>query len=137
MRIDRDAALLVGRVLLVMLFLVGGFLKIKYLPGTALYMREAGMPGAGEPLALAAGLIEFAGALAIMAGYRIRLVTAALFVYLLPVTWYAHMSVAHVALEPVVRDNEIFQTLKSLAIMGGLILLYMTGPGSHSLDKRK
>ena len=111
MKIGRDAALLTGRVLLVMLFLVGGFLKIKYLPGTAYYMKEVGIPGASEPLALAVGLLEFLAALAILVGYKTRQAAVALLVYLLPVTWYTHLSIAQATTDSVVRDNEIFQTL--------------------------
>ncbi len=136
MKIDRDTTLLIGRVLLVTLFLVGGFLKIKNLPGTEAYRKEVGIPGAGQSLALAAGLAEFLGALAILVGYQTRKIAAALVAYLLPVTWYTHLALVWATTDPLVRDNEIFQTLKGVAIIGGLGLLYVTGPGGYSLDKK-
>lgn len=133
---DRDAMLLVGRVLLVLLFLAGGFLKIKYLSGTAAYLGDVGVPGAGPAVAMAAGLIECACALCILAGYRTRLAAAVLVAYLLPATWYTHLAIAQNASDAVVRDNEVFQTLKNVAVMGGLALLAVAGPGAHSLDRK-
>jgi len=127
-----DYMLLAGRVLLVLGFLAGGFLKFRYLAGTA----EIGVPGAGEPLALITGLIEFVAALFIMVGYKARLSALVLFIYLMPVTWFTHLSLAHSAGDLVTKDNEIFQTLKNAAAMGGLILLYLAGPGVYSLDRR-
>ena len=135
-RLDTDVMLVIGRVLVVMLFLVGGFLKIKYLPGTAAYLADMDVPGAGRALALAAGLIECGCALLILAGYRTRLAAAVLVAYLIPITWYTHLAVAQATVDPVVRDNEVFQTLKNVAVMGGLSLLWITGPGAHSLDRR-
>ena len=132
----RETALLVGRCLLVMSLLWGGFVKIRYLSGTAAYMKETGMPCSGEPLALAAGLIEFVGAILIMVGCRTREAAVVLLVYLIPVTWYSHLAVAQRAADAVTRDNEMFQTLRNVAIMGGLILLWVLGSGAHSLDAR-
>lgn len=131
-----DYMLLAGRVLLVLGFLAGGFLKFRYLAGTAAYLKEIGVPGAGEPLALITGLIEFVAALFIMVGYKARLSALVLFIYLMPVTWFTHLSLAHSAGDLVTKDNEIFQTLKNAAAMGGLILLYLAGPGVYSLDRR-
>ena len=131
-----DYMVLAGRVLLVLGFLAGGFLKFRYLTGTAAYLKEIRVPGAGENLALITGLIEFIAALLIMVGYRTRLLAIVLFVYLIPVTWYAHLSIVYSTADLVAKDTEIFQTLKSAAAMGGLLLLALTGPGAYSLDRR-
>ena len=134
--LNHDLALLCGRVLLVVLFLAGGLLKIKYLAGTAAYLQETRVPGAGEPIAMAAGLFECTCALLILVGYRTRLVAAALFVYLVPATWYTHLALSQMAVDAVVRDNELFQSLKNVAIMGGLVMLFSSGPGLHSIDRK-
>ena len=133
---NKHLTLLTGRVFLVMLFLAGSLLKYKHSAGAAAYMRELGVPGAGEPLVVALCLLEFLSALAILVGYQTRKVAMALVVYLIPITWYAHLALVWGPADDVVRDNEIVQTLKNIAIMGGLGLLSVTGPGEYSLDKK-
>ncbi|MEK7766218.1 MAG: DoxX family protein, partial [bacterium] len=75
-----------------------------------------------------------AAGLAILVGWRTRWAVLALIVYLVPITWYTHVAVAQAAVDQVVKDQEFFQALKNLAVIGGLLLLRSSGPGRHSLD---
>src|SRR4051812_20959235 len=66
---------LAGRTLLASMFLVAGLGKITGLAGTQAYMQSMGVPGALLPLVIA---LEVLGAIAIIVGYRTRLVALVL-----------------------------------------------------------
>lgn len=129
MKIEKHAGLLIARTLIVLSLLAAGFQKMSYLPGTAAYLERVGVPGASVELALAAALVELAGALAILVGYRARLAAQILIVYLLPAVWFTRLAVAHASLDPVIQDQETFMALKNLSIIGGLLLVLIAGPG--------
>ena len=69
---------LAGRVLIASMFLIAGLGKIGGYAGTQGYMQSQGVPGALLPLVIA---LEVLGAIAIVIGYRTRLVAAALAVF--------------------------------------------------------
>jgi putative oxidoreductase len=120
--------------LVVMILVMSGYDKLLHADRTADYLRSVGAPGAGTPLAMLAGIIELAGGLAVLVGWRTRDMALGLFLYLLPVIWLTHLATAHAAPDPVVRVNETMQAMKSLAMAGALLLLHVTGPGAHSVD---
>ena len=66
---------LTGRVLIASLFLIAGLGKIGGYAGTQAYMQSQGVPGALLPFVIA---LEVLGAIAIVIGYRTRIVAAAL-----------------------------------------------------------
>ena len=71
----RGAADLAGRTLLASLFVISGLGKLAAYAGTAGYMESVGVPGALLPLVIA---LEVVGGLAIVAGYRTRIVASLL-----------------------------------------------------------
>ena len=118
-------------------------MRAPYLPATFASLMELPEPvgaasrgavRAGEGSRGAAGALEAAAGLAILVGWRTRWAVLALIVYLVPITWYTHVAVAQAAVDQVVKDQEFFQALKNLAVIGGLLLLRSSGPGRHSLD---
>jgi putative oxidoreductase len=123
----KDPLLLVGRVLLVVLFLLSGWGKISGYEGTAGYMTSHGLPMVSVLLPLTI-LCEFGGGLLIALGLFTRPVAAILFLFLIPVTL-----VFHTAGDP---TNQIM-LLKNLSIMGGMLLLMASGPGRFSIDARR
>ncbi|MEK7474499.1 MAG: DoxX family protein [Candidatus Coatesbacteria bacterium] len=132
----KEFLLLLGRVCLVLVLLVSAVPKLRFPGGTAQYMAGLGMPGASEALAYLAGAFEFAAGLAVLVGWKTRWAAVAIVVYLLPITWYTHLSLVWAAADPVVRDQETYQSLKNLSLMGGLLLLAAMGPGSYSMDRK-
>lgn len=133
-KIERNAGLLAARALVVLSLLAGGFQKFSYLPGTAAYLKSMGVPGASVELALAAAFLETACALAIMVGYRTRLASQILVFYLVPAVLFTRLAAARAAIDPVVQDQEMFMALKNISIVGGLLLIWIAGPGKHSID---
>jgi putative oxidoreductase len=116
---------LAGRILLSIIFLVAGIQKIGGYAGTQAYMESMGVPGMLLPLVIA---LEVGGAIAIIAGWRTRLVALLL----------AGFSVIAAAIfHRATGDNmQAILFMKNLAIAGGFLLLVARGPGKWSLDAR-
>ena len=118
------SAELAGRVLLAAIFLVSGFGKITGYAGTQAYMQSAGVPGALLPLVIA---LEVLGAIAIIIGYRTRIVALLLAGFAI---------VAGVIFHSGAEQMQQIMLLKNLAVAGGLLVLFARGAGAWSLDAR-
>jgi putative oxidoreductase len=116
---------LAGRILIAALFLIAGIGKISGYAGTQGYMASMGVPGALLPLVIA---LEVLGAITIIAGYRTRLVAAALAAFTL-----ATGLIFHGADDPMQQ----IMLLKNVAVAGGFLLLVARGAGDWSLDARR
>ena len=136
MKLDKALTLLVARVMLVMILVMSGYDKVTHLARTADFMGAIGMPFPGTAMALLAGVIELAGGILVLVGWKTRPVALGLAVYLLPVTWFTHLAVAHATADATLKLNETFQAFKSFAMAGGLLLLSVTGPGLHAVDRK-
>jgi putative oxidoreductase len=125
MKTWENTADLVGRILIAALFLIAGIGKISGYAGTQGYMASMGVPGALLPLVIA---LEVLGAIAIIAGYRTRLVAAALAAFTLASGLIFHTG-----------DDQMQQILllKNVAIAGGFLILVARGAGEWSLDARR
>lgn len=117
---------LAGRLFLALIFLLSGLGKLGQYAGTLGYMASAGVPGLLLPLVI---LLEVAGALAIVAGWRTRLAALALagFSLLAALLFHANFQ------EPI----QMILFLKNVAIAGGFLLLSVHGAGPWSLDARR
>lgn len=121
----RNLADAAGRTLLASLFVISGLGKLSAYAGTAGYMEAMGVPGALLPLVIA---LEVLGGLAIVAGFKTRIVATLLAVF----------SIASAALFHNNLGDQIQQImfLKNIAIAGGLLLLAARGAGGWSIDNR-
>ena len=129
-RSDDDSALrnwieLFGRVLLVALFLLSGIGKVGAYAATAGYMASVGVPGALLPLAI---LIEVLGAIAIIAGWKVRVVSALLAAFTLLTGLIFHSNFGD--------QIQMIMFLKNISITGAFLMLVANGAGRYSLDAR-
>lgn len=126
------AAALVGRVLVALLFVLAGWQKIGGFEGVAGYIASKGLP---MPQVLAAGTIvlELAGGLALMAGFKTRWVAALFFLWLIPTSVLFH---PYWASDPASMQNHFNHFFKNVSIMGAMAMLVAFGPGAWSVDKR-
>lgn len=122
---------MVGRTLLVALFLISGFNKIGGFEGTAGYMASKGIPLAAVALVITI-IVEIAGAAMVIVGYKARLAAFALFLWMIPVTLIFH---AYWSAPQAQMQTEFIMFFKNLAMMGGLVLVMAYGSGPKSLDK--
>ena len=127
-----NVAALVGRILLALLFVISGFGKIAGFEGTAGYMASKGLPMPQVLLALTI-LLELGGGLLLVIGWKVRWVTLAFFLWLIPTTLIFHK---FWGIDAAQVQNQMNNFLKNVSIMGGMLLLWALGPGAYSLDKK-
>ncbi|MCC3701641.1 DoxX family protein [Rouxiella badensis] len=127
-----DVIILVARVLLMLLFVIFGLEKITGFSGTVTYMSSVGAPFP-TVAAIIAVVMEFFVGIALILGFYTRPLALIMAVYTLATGLIGHpfwglTGAAHYA-------NEI-NFYKNIAIVGGLLLLAVTGPGKFSLDRK-
>lgn len=116
---------LAARILLALLFLLSGVNKIAQYSGTAGYMEAAGVPAALLPVVI---VVEVLGALALIVGWKTRLVSFLLAGYTVLAALIFHAKIGD--------PNQLAHFLKNLSIAGGLLLLVVNGAGPLSVDRR-
>jgi putative oxidoreductase len=119
------AADLSGRILISAMFLNAGLGKISGYAGTQGYMEAVGVPGALLPLVIA---LEVLGAVAIIVGYRTRIVAASL---------AAFTVVAAVLFHSGADQMQQLLFMKNVAVAGGFLFLVAHGAADWSLDARR
>jgi putative oxidoreductase len=118
---------LVGRILVATIFILSGLGKIGAPAATQGYIAAMGLPA---PLLayIGAVAVELGGGLLLLAGYRTRLVAAALAVFSIVTAFVFHHALAD--------QNQMIHFLKNLAMAGGLLQFVAYGAGRISLDSR-
>lgn len=129
---QRDALLLVARILMMLLFVLFGWEKLTDFGGTSAYMAAEGLP---LPTVAAAVVIlmEFFVGLAIVLGFWTRPLALLLALYTLGTALIGHHYWTMAGAE---RAANMINFYKNLSIIGGLLLLCLTGPGRYSIDRR-
>lgn len=121
---------LVARILLATMFVMAGFSKIGGFEGTVGYIASKGLPLASI-VAVLTILLEIAGGLAIIVGYKARIAAFLLGGFTLMAAFIFHNFWA-VPAEQAFVQNMLF--MKNISIAGGLFLLAALGSGSFSMD---
>ena len=122
--IQQNSALL-GRLFISLIFLVAGINKITGYSGTAGYMDAMGVPSVLLPLVI---FTEIFGALAIMVGFKTRLVAFLMAGFSLLSAMIFHWDFAD--------QTQSIMFMKNVAIAGGFLFLVAHGPGRWALDNR-
>lgn len=121
-------AVLAGRVLLSILFIIAGFSKLTAISGTAGYFGSIGLPMPTATTVIV-GLIEFLGGLAILVGFKTRFAAIVVAVFVLGATAVAHLDFS--------QAGNALMLQKNLGLTGGLLLLAVLGAGPLSIDGRR
>jgi putative oxidoreductase len=121
-----NLALLAGRVLIAIPFLLGGYNKIGGFAGTQKYMEAFGVPGILLPLVI---LFEIGAGLLLVAGFQTRLTALALAGFTLVAGMLFHGKIA----DPV----QGIMFFKNVAMAGGMLALFVAGAGAYSVDARR
>jgi putative oxidoreductase len=128
----RDEVILLSRILLVALFLLFGWNKLTDYAGTAAYMAQGGVP-VPQAAAVVAIVVEFVVGLAVLLGLWTRPLAVVLAVYTLAAAFIGHRYWTMTGAD---RFANMINFYKNVSIIGGLLLLYVTGPGKYSIDAR-
>ncbi|MNG78986.1 Inner membrane protein YphA [compost metagenome] len=129
---QRDAFILIARVLLMILFVVSGWAKLTGFDGTVAYMTSLGAPAPMLAAAIAV-LMEFFVGIVLILGFYTRPLAFLFALFVLGTALIGHPFWNMVDPE---RSANMTQFLKNLSIIGGLLLLAVSGPGRYSLDGR-
>jgi len=116
---------LIGRILLVLIFLKSGIGKIENFQGTVQYMASHAMPYANFFL-VGAIFFELVGSITVIFGYFARFGALLLLIFLIPTTLIFH----NIFVDP----KMMIQFMKNVSMFGGLLVLLSFGPGRFSLD---
>lgn len=116
---------LIGRILLVLIFLNSGIGKIGNFEGTAQYMAKFGMSYTSFFL-FGAIVFEMVGSLTVILGYFTRFGTLLILIFLIPTTLIFHTNFSD--------RIQMIMFLKNVSMFGGCLLLLSQGPGRLSLD---
>jgi putative oxidoreductase len=129
---QRDTLLLVARILLVLLFVLFGWEKLTDYAATSAYMAAEGLP-LPALAAIVVIAMEFFVGLAIAIGFWTRPLALLLALYTLGTALIGHHYWTMAGAE---RMANMINFYKNLSIIGGLLLLCLTGPGQYSVDRR-
>ena len=123
-----DAALLFGRLLIHALLLPGGIEKLLGFSKFAASLSAKGLPYAKVLAGVDVG-IEMLGPIALIIGLWPRWTALVLIGFTAVTLWLTHR---HAGVGVVFRPRQIGEILESLAVMGGLLFYFVSGPGSWS-----
>ncbi|MDB5933603.1 MAG: DoxX family protein [Massilia sp.] len=115
---------LAARVLMSQIFIISGIGKITGYAGTQQYMAKMGVPGALLPLVI---LVEVGGGLALLLGFKVRWVAAALAGFSIVSALIFHLNFSD--------QMQAINFMKNLAMAGGLLLFVRHGAGAPALDR--
>lgn len=124
-----DTLILLARLLLMTLFLITGWQKLTGFAGTAKYMASTGSPAPQVATAIAI-FMEFFVGIALILGIWTRPLALLFFAFTLATAFMGH---PYWKLEGAARHDNQINFYKNLSIMGGLLLLAVTGPGRYAL----
>ena len=119
----RDAAALVGRLLVAALFLIDGWSKVRGYAPAVTYMERFSVPGLLLPAVI---LVEVGGGLLVAIGWQTRCAALALAIFCIVAAVLFHTNFDD--------RNQVLHFQKDLAIAGGLLVLMAFGPGRFSVN---
>lgn len=119
------AVAFIGRVLLSGLFLISGLGKLAAPAATKAYIASAGLP-LPDVAYLAAVIVEVGFGLALLVGFRSRIVATVMALFTLAAAFGFHAHFNDV--------NQQIHFLKNFAIAGGLLQIAALGAGAWTID---
>jgi putative oxidoreductase len=128
----KDEVILASRVLLMLLFLITGWDKLTGFSSTVGYMAAGGVPLPAIATIIAI-VMELLAGLALVIGLYTRPLALLFAVYTLATALIGHHFWTMAGVE---RMASVINFYKNVSIIGGLLLLYVTGAGKYSVDHK-
>ena len=117
-----------GRVMISAIFILAGLSKLAAPAMTIGYIQSVGLPLPPVAYGIAA-FVEIVGGIALLLGYRTRLVGAVLFLFTLFTAVFFHNHLGD--------QDQFIHFFKNVAIAGGLLHVIAFGGGRVSLDGKR
>ncbi len=128
----KDITDLIARVLIACIFLFEAYDSIKFFQTTKELMTEYGITWQQDMLLIGAIFILILGGTLVLAGYRSGLGAVLLLLYWIPATFIVH-SWWNDPIE--IQREESIAFMKNLAIVGGLLMIFVNGSGRYSIRR--
>ena len=125
-----DVILLLGRVALGAIFVKSGIQKLLALSVFAASLAQRGIPQS-EMWAVIGATIEFVGGILIITGFQMRYASLLMVLFVIVATGISHRFWEFADAARRAQESQFF---KNLSIIGGFLLLFVTGGGRFSLD---
>ncbi len=125
----QDAILLIGRVLLGWIFISSGFRKLMDIPAFVATMPRRGLPSF---LGYIAPFVEFFGGIALVVGFATRYAALLMLLFLIIATFSSHRYWSYPEAQ---QANQSSHFWKNVSMMGGTVLLFITGAGRYAVDR--
>ena len=116
---------LLGRLFLAMIFIQSGLSKMSDYAATQFYMDAMGVSAALLPLVI---VLEVVGGIAIVIGFKARLVALAMAGFSLLSALLFHTNFSD--------ETQTIMLMKNIAIAGGFLMIVAHGAGAYALDNR-
>jgi putative oxidoreductase len=127
---SESVILLLGRLALGVIFVNSGLMKLMSLSAFAASLAARGVPQSSV-WAVIGATVEFVGGLLIVTGFRVRYASLLMILFVIVATGISHR---YWEFAEAARRTQQSQFFKNVAIIGGFLLLYVTGAGRFSLD---
>jgi putative oxidoreductase len=124
----QDFLLLAGRIMIGWIFVESGWRKLMDIPAFVATMPRRGLPSL---MGYIAPPVEFFGGLALLLGFATRYAALLMLVFTIIATFSSHRYWDVPAAQ---RAQQHTQFWKNMSMMGGIVLLFVTGAGRISLD---
>jgi putative oxidoreductase len=128
----KNEVILIARILMMILFVMFGWAKLTGFSGTVAYMASTGAP-VPTISAIIAVVMEFGVGIALVVGFYTRPLAVLLALYTLGTAIIGHHFWNMTGAE---QYANMINFYKNISIMGGLLLLCVTGAGKYSVDRR-
>ena len=124
----QDFLILVGRVMFGLIFILSGWRKLVDIPAFVKTMPNRDLP---DFLGYIAPPVEFVGGILLIVGFATRYVSIVMLLFLIIATFSSHR---YWNSPPTQMANQNAHFWKNISMMGGNVLLFMTGAGRYALD---
>jgi putative oxidoreductase len=125
-----NVCILAGRILLGWIFLLSGWGKVTNIGGFAGYLTNLKLPAPGF-LAWVGAIAEFLVGTTLVLGVATRYGAVLGFIFVVVATAVAHRYWEYPAAQQL---GQYINFMKNISIMGGMLLLFVAGPGRFSVD---
>ena len=128
---NQDAILLAGRIALGAIFVKSGLQKLLDLGVFAASLAGRGVPQSSF-WAVVGATVEFVGGIMILTGLKARYASLLMILFVIVATGIGHRYWEYA--DAAARRAQESQFFKNLSILGGFVLMFVTGAGRFSLD---
>ena len=123
---------LIARIFIALIFLFEAFDSTIYFQETQEKMTLYGISWRQDLLLVGSIILLFVGGILVLIGYRSKLGALLLLAYWVPVTFIVHSFWND---PPEIQREQSVLFMRSLAIIGGLLIVYVNGAGKYSVRR--